>query len=746
MKIIKIVKPVIILMLWCISIKSFAQQQLSIIVKDEEGNKIENASINYNNQLYNTDSNGACLINVINENTNINISKIGFTSFSTKLEISNNKTLIFALKDAPILINKITVKGKKSNELIAKIDVQERPANSSQDLLKLVPGLFIAQHAGGGKAEQIFMRGFDIDHGTDFAIHVDGMPVNMTSHAHGQGYADLHFLIPETVEKLEVNKGPHTTKYGDLATAGAGEFTTIKTLNNNLLKLESGMYNTHRALLMLNVLDKKHLFSKQKENMYIAAEYKYSDAYFESKQYFNRLNFMAKYNGILNDGSTLTLLASTFGSNWDASGQIPQRSINDGSITRYGSIDDTEGGQTSRTNVNIIHEKNIGKAKIKNQLFYNKYDFNLYSNFTFYLNDSINGDQIYQKDDRNIIGYNGLLSFNNKIANKQLFTNLGIGARYDNADIALSRSVKRKYVSDMVNGKLNQINAWVYADENINITNKLNLNLGVRLDAYNFNFKNNTNVQEGGAEFKAIVSPKLNVQYTLNDKVQLYAKSGYGFHSNDARAVVIGKLENTLPKAFGNEIGTTSKVGKNILVNFALWTLDLESELVYVGDEGIVEASGATRRYGVDASIRAQLANKIFIDADVNYNKGSLINEPKDANKIPLAPVITSAGGISYKQTKGLNVSGRYRYMGSRAANEDNSLIANGYFLLDANVNYVYKNLSLGIVAENLLNTNWKEAQFATESKLKNETNSVEEIHFTPGTPFNARLVLSYKF
>jgi outer membrane receptor protein involved in Fe transport len=253
-------------------------------------------------------------------------------------------------------------------------------------------------------------------------------------------------------------------------------------------------------------------------------------------------------------------------------------------------------------------------------------------------------------------------------------------------------------------------------------------------------------VHEGGAEFKAIVSPKLNVQYTLNDKVQLYAKSGYGFHSNDARAVVIGKLENTLPKAFGNEIGTTSKVGKNILVNFALWTLDLESELVYVGDEGIVEASGATRRYGVDASIRAQLANKIFIDADVNYNKGSLINEPKDANKIPLAPVITSAGGISYKQTKGLNVSGRYRYMGSRAANEDNSLIANGYFLLDANVNYVYKNLSLGIVAENLLNTNWKEAQFATESKLKNETNSVEEIHFTPGTPFNARLVLSYKF
>jgi hypothetical protein len=232
----------------------------------------------------------------------------------------------------------------------------------------------------------------------------------------------------------------------------------------------------------------------------------------------------------------------------------------------------------------------------------------------------------------------------------------------------------------------------------------------------------------------------------VNDRVQLFAKSGYGFHSNDARAVIVGQLQNTLARAFGNELGSIFKPLKRMLANVALWTLDLQSELVYVGDEGIVEATGRTRRIGIDLSLRYQVSKYLFLDADINLNKGHLRDAPKNANSIPLAPTFTSIGGISFKDPKGFNGSLRYRYMGNRAAIEDKSIIAQGYFLTDIVLNYQMKSFQFGISVENLLDTQWKEAQFATESKLREETSPVNEIHFTPGTPRFVKVSFGYSF
>jgi outer membrane receptor protein involved in Fe transport len=640
----------------------------------------------------------------------------------------------------------IKIDKRTSDNVIGKLDLQLRPVSSSQDLLRLVPGLFIAQHAGGGKAEQIFMRGFDIDHGTDFAIYVDGMPVNMPSHAHGQGYADLHFLIPETVQKLEVNKGPHATKYGDLATAGSGEFKTLSSLDRNIVKLEYGMFDTRRALLMMNVMDNKHLFSSKKENIYVAGEYKFTNSYFIAKQNFYRTNLFTKYTGELNNGDRLNITLSTFQSQWDASGQIPDRKVEDGTITRYGSIDPTEGGKTGRSNFNIAHEHKLRNGTFKNQLFYSRYDFNLYSNFTFFLKDSVNGDQIYQADHRNILGWNSTLQYNNKLAGKDITTTFGTGVRYDNSSIRLDHTVKREFLNTIVNGKLNQVQTWFYIDEVYQATDKLKINIGTRADVYNFNFKNNTYDTASGNALKGIVSPKVNLTYVMNNRVELFAKSGFGFHSNDARAVIVGQLENTLARAFGNEIGSTFKPSKRMIANVALWALDLQSELVYVGDEGIVEATGRTRRIGIDLSVRYQIGRYLFIDADVNVNKGRLRDAPKGEDRIPLAPTFTSIGGISYKKTKGLNGSLRYRYMGNRAAIEDNSIVAQGYFLADAVLNYNVKNYQFGLIVENLFNTQWKEAQFATESKLREESSPVNEIHFTPGIPRFVKVSFAYLF
>jgi len=680
----------------------------------------------------------------------ITVSRIGYFDKTNIVKIDNGSLAKIDFTLAPNIFEfqtiEVTNKTSPVNS-IGKLDLQLRPVSSSQELLRLVPGLFIAQHAGGGKAEQIFMRGFDIDHGTDFAIYVDGMPVNMTSHAHGQGYADLHFLIPETVKELEVNKGPHSTKYGDLATAGSGEFHTITGLDRSLIKLEYGMFGTVRALGMFNLLGpNKKLFSKKKENLYTALEYRYTNSYFEQRQNFNRFNILTKYTGELNNGDNLTISLSTFQSNWDASGQIPIRKVADGTITPFGSIDPTEGGRTGRTNFNIVHEKNKGNFSIKNQLFYNRYDFNLYSNFTFYLNDSVNGDQIFQADHRNILGYSSTFKVNNKLAGKELVSSFSAGLRYDNSAIQLDHSIKREYLNTIVGGKLNQVNTWVYADERYQLTKKLNVNLGVRGDVYNFNFQNNTYDTASGRAFKAIVSPKLNLDYALNNNIQLFAKTGFGFHSNDARAVIVGNLENTLARAFGNELGSTFKPFKKLILNVALWTLDLQSELVYVGDEGIVEVSGRTRRIGIDMGARYQLAKYFYVDADLNINKGWLRDEPLEANRIPLAPRLTSVGGLTYKKSTGFNGSLRYRYMADRAAIEDNSIIAEGYLLIDAAINYNFRKVQLGFTLENLLNREWKEAQFATESRLKEESEPVNEIHYTPGTPFFAKLSFSYLF
>ncbi len=651
-----------------------------------------------------------------------------------------------------INLKEVVISDSKGNqtasEVISNIDKLLRPTNSAQDLLRLVPGLFIAQHAGGGKAEQIFLRGFDCDHGTDFSVNIDGMPVNMVSHAHGQGYADFHFVIPETIDKLKVFKGTYNAAYGDFATAGAGEFSTKNNIGKSMLKLEGGQFDTYRALAMFDLLQGNHLFTKYNENFYVAGEYFYSNSYFESKQHFNRYNIFTKYSAQLNTNNYLNFSASTFSSKWDASGQIPTRAVSDGAITRFGSIDNTEGGKTGRTNINAILTTTLKNGgTIKNQAYYSYYDFNLFSNFTFYLHDSINGDQINQTEKgRNIYGYKFSYEKNSTLFNKQLKTTLGAGTRIDDGQTSLRHSVKRTILDTVSIGHLNQQNAYAYLDETLFLTTKLSINASARFDYFDFAYHNFKNDSLSGRKQVPKVSPKLNLYYDVTNTFQFFARAGYGFHSNDARSVVLKSSQHNLPTALGYETGSTFKLGKRIITNIALWGLDIQNELVYVGDEAIVEITGATRRLGADLSVRIQLNDNFFIDGDINYSHGRYVNLPTNQNFIPLAPTLTSTGGLSYKRTKGLNASIRYRYIDSRPANEDNSTTALGYFLVDAVVNYTTSKFQIGLTAENLLNTKWNQAQFDTESKLKNETQSFSELHYTPGTPFFVKASIAFFF
>lgn len=711
-----------------------------------------NVILNNNYSTF-TDAFGNFRLDGLDDGTHtLKVTFVGYKTETISVTVSGGetKTISIALLVAPLNLDEITVVGSSTPEqtmtTINKIDIATRPLKSSQDILRMVPGLVIAQHAGGGKAEQIFLRGFDIDHGTDIALSVDGMPVNMVSHAHGQGYADLHFLIPEIIGSVNFNKGPYYSSIGDFNTAGFANFETRNALDKSSIKMEAGRFDTYRAVGLFNLLDK----SAGDQSAYLAAEYHYTNGPFESPQNFNRINLFGKFSGKIADDKHLSISLSTFKSEWDASGQIPERAITRGLISRFGSLDDTEGGFTGRSNANFILTKlNNDGSFFRNQFFINKYDFELYSNFTFLLNDPVNGDGIKQKESRVIYGYNSSYNKDLAVAGRELQSEFGLAIRYDDISNSELSHVAKRYVflESMSLGDIDQIQASVYADFRYELSPRLIANAGVRLDAFSFQYADRlASAYDRQTQTARVVSPKLNLFYNANQNLQVYIKSGYGFHSNDARVVIAQQGRNILPKAFGTDLGIFAKPLRNLFANLAVWQLNLEDEFVYVGDEAVVESGGETQRYGVDLSLRYQALPWLFVDFDGNYAHGRSVGDPEGENYIPLAPRFSSVAGLTATSKNGIKGSLRYRWVGDRPANEDNSVVAKGYFLLDAALTYSVKNMEFSLSAANLLNIDWNEAQFDTETFIPGDSQSISELTFTPGDPFFLKAAIQFSF
>jgi outer membrane cobalamin receptor len=732
-------KKYLTILLLLVSLISYGQIQKGVVI-DSTGHPIENAYIvNSISQSHaHSDEFGNFSIDKTNVSEVLIVSALGYK----KLEFTVTSIAItIVLTEDVYQLDQVIIQSKlNAMSVISKIDLQTKPVNSSQEILRKVPGLFIGQHAGGGKAEQLFLRGFDIDHGTDIAIAVDGVPVNMVSHAHGQGYADLHFVIPETVEKIDFGKGTYFANKGDFATAGYVAFQTKDKVDESNLSFELGQFNTIRTVGIFNLLEKQ-----KNQSAYVATEYILTDGPFVSPQNFKRLNLFGKYTSRFTDNSKLSLTASQFTSKWDASGQIPQRLIDNGTLSRFGAVDNTEGGETSRTNLNISLLKPLNEnTLLKSNAFYSQYQFELYSNFTFFLEDPINGDQIRQKENRTIYGLN--TEIQKKYSNSAY--HVGFGFRADaTQDTELSHTLGRYQTLENIKlGDIDQTNIFAYINTEFDF-GKLKVNPALRLDYFKFNYQDKlaTNYSTQ-TENKSQFSPKLNFIFTQNNNLQFFLKSGFGFHSNDARVVVAQTGKQILPSAFGSDLGTIFKITPKCIVNTSLWLLNLQQEFVYVGDAGIVEPSGKSKRMGVDLGLRYQLSNYLFLDADANYTYARSTDEPKGQDYIPLAPDFTSTGGLSVNNYKGFSGGLQYRYLKNRPANEDNSIIAKGYMVSDLNINYKMNQMILGISAENIFNTKWNETQFATESRLQNEMDSVEEIHFTPGTPFYLKAKITYTF
>ncbi|MEO6547294.1 MAG: TonB-dependent receptor [Ferruginibacter sp.] len=682
------------------------------------------------------------------------VSSIGYGQQRLSIAELVKSNFSISLSSQNVDLKSIVISSRSGDQYktISKTDIALRGVNNSQEVLRIIPGIVIGQHQGGGKAEQIFLRGFDADHGTDFRLDVDGLPINMVSHAHGQGFADSHFIIPETIDNVDFKKGPYTAAKGDFATSGFVDFNTRNSLKENIVKLEAGQFNTLRAMTMFNLLSAK---ASQQQSWYVASEYRYSDAYFDNPQHFKRFNLFTKYNGKISSHSYLNLSATTFWSKWDASGQVPDRAVDKGIIGFYGAIDPFEGGVTYRTNLNaqLLTSLNNGDI-IKNQLFYSNSHFDLHTNFTFFLEDSLNGDEIRQKEARNLIGYNGSYQHVGNPGDITVTTVAGLQVRNDMTMNSELTHTKDRYISlqPIKLGDISELSISPYLDETLKFSEHFSINMGLRFDQFFHRYNNKLagdTTLPGVGIYKAnanTISPKLNLFYHVNNTLQFYLTTGKGYHSNDTRSVVVEKGELALPAAYSADLGTVFKPAANIIINVAVWYIYLQQEFVYSGDGGFVEFSGKTRRLGFDFSGRYEPVKSLYFDVDVNYAHGRVVGEAKGADYIPLAPVWTSSAGATYTNKNGLNGSLRYRFVGDRSANEDYTLTAKGYFISDVVLNYSKPKYEIGLVVNNVFNTRWKETQFDTETRLKNELLPVNDVCFTPGTPFAAKLSFTIKF
>lgn len=637
----------------------------------------------------------------------------------------------------------LTISGRRpltaaSHQVLWDRDLAFQPRERPGDLLRLVPGLVTAQHAGGGKAEQTFLRGFDNDHGTDIAMFVDGIPVNMVSHAHGQGYADLHFVIPETLLRMDVVKGPYTTEAGNLAVSGTVNFVTRSKLEETVVEASGGSFGTYRALAMARA-------PIPGERSFFAAEVYSSDGPFDHPQGLKRYNLLWKSELAQTGHSRLTLLATSFASGWNASGQIPLREVQAERLSRFGAIDPTEGGSTERHNLSLTYsaDPQPGQSFLA-QAYLFRYRLALFSNFTFFDRNPLLGDGIEQDDARLTFGGQARQRWEHAAGTtRTLATTLGLQWRNDDITLALRRQRQRKRLGDTNLVDIRETNLAAYLQEEFLPWEWLRLVVGVRADHFLFTVDDKQEVTSSSASAtsgtlqKAIASPKASVIVSPSDHAEVFLNFGQGFHSNDARAVVRQQGASVLPKATGVEVGLRHRgLNGRLETTVAGWGLDLEREFVFAGDEGTTEEKPRSRRAGVDVGERLRLFNWLWADIDVTLAQAKFRDS---GGAVPLAPNQVISGSLTAWHLSGARGSLRIRSVGRRNGTEDRNVPLEGYTVVDLLTGYRKGAWELGVTVENLFNTAWREAQFVFPSRLAGEPASVQDIHFTPGSPIGVR-------
>jgi outer membrane receptor protein involved in Fe transport len=563
----------------------------------------------------------------------------------------------------------------------------------------------------------------------------------MVSHAHGQGYADLHWLIPETIERVEIYKGPYFAHLGDFATSGAMNIITKRRDKDTSLTLSGGSYHTQRYVGILSPPEGTFL------RPYVAGEIYYSDGPFKNPNNYIRYNLFSKFTLLSTASKHLTLLGTFFKSDWDASGEIPARAVRDGTLGRFGAVDPSEGGKSERQDLSLTYNYVDATQAFTAQTWVSWYQLQLWSNFTFFLNDEVNGDGIEQKDKRFLIGNNVNYRRNYQLWDLPMETFVGFQSRLDNIRVGLFNQTHRARTSTVSNNYIRQLNLAWFAQQEIRPTSWLRTQVGMRLDNFWYEVDqigdpaSVTNPISGNGS-ASIVNPKLNFIFTpFNDNdfaqsTNLFINFGGGFHSNDAR-VFVQDPEKKLPRYWGDELGFRSRFFDRAEMTLSYWRSYLESELVFVGDEGTFEPAGPSRRHGIESELRYDILPWLSYDLDLSYTWAKFLN----GDKVPLAPRFLAFSGLTARHDSGLQGRLQMRHIGRRYGIEDGSVLTPSATIFDLFMKYIWKRYEFFVSFQNLANKKWRSAEHVFASRLPNEAPGVGTLdsHFTPGDPFTVK-------
>ena len=626
--------------------------------------------------------------------------------------------------------------------------IEARPLLRPAEVLEYVPGVIVTQHSGDGKANQFFLRGFNLDHGTDFATTVAGVPVNMPTHAHGQGYSDLNFLIPELVQRIDYKKGPYFATEGDFSSAGAARFHYYERLKDDFAQLTAGGFNYRRALLAGSP-------EMGPGTLLYALELAGNDGPWQSPAKFSKQNAVLRYSfGERSSSHIITAMA--YQGDWNATDQIPLRAVSAGALGRFGAVDPSDGGDSQRFSLSYDHRHATPTGEFALNAYAMRYRLRLFSNFTYFLNDPINGDQFEQLDRRTVFGLSPSWFSSGHLWGRESIVKAGVQLRRDNiAKVGLYDTVARGRVGTVREDSVRQTGLGAYIEHSLQWSEWLRSALGLRHDVYLAEVDSNLAANSGNTSDR-ITSPKLNLIFGPVHQTEYFLSVGRGFHSNDARGTTARVDPSTLAptgrvpalvRTRGGEIGVRTESLPNLQSSLAFWRLALDSELLFVGDAGNTTAARPSLRSGLEWSNRWRPKPWLIVDADLSLSRARFTQFDPAGEQVPGAVDRVVAFGASVENFGPWSGALQLRYFGPRPLVENASVRSQSTLLWNMRVGYrMERNLRLSLDVLNLFNRKASDIDYFYASRLRSEPAAVDDFHFHPAEPRTLRLTLGGRF
>jgi len=641
-----------------------------------------------------------------------------------------------------------------SQGLVSQQEIALRPILRTGDVLELVPGMVVTQHSGTGKANQYFLRGFNLDHGTDFATFVDGMPVNMRTHGHGQGYTDLNFVIPETISTLAYKKGPYYADVSDFSSAGSAELKTADEYDNGLVELGAGENDFYRLVALDSIPLAEGAASYGLELNH------YDGPWSDIKEDVKKINLLLKYRRSLGDGDA-SVSVMAYDNKWNSADQIPGRAVESGLIDDLGSIDDSVGGESSRYSLSTAwrnEQWDIITYAIR-------YKLNLWSDFTYFLDDEVNGDQFEQKDNRWLYGGRGEYRQQLAIAGLPVVNRFGGEFRYDDIDeVGLYKTRGRTRLGPIRSDRVGEWNAGIFGENQITWNERIRTVLGLRYDYFDFDVHSliDRNIYDvdlapnSGQAHDDKLALKGSLIYTFNPEWETYLSAGQGLHSNDARGATAAvdpadgsaiEPVDPLVDSLGYEVGLRGFWNERLNTSLALWSLKLDSELLFVGDAGNTEASRASKREGVEMSTYYRLTDQWTLDLEYAYTDAKYTDYAPEGDQIPGSIEQVVQTGISADLNNGWFGSVHLRYFGQRPLIEDGSVKSDDATVVNLRAGYKMPKWTLKVDVLNVLDSDDHDIDYYYASRLPSEpAEGVEDIHYHILEPRTVRFYAGYSF